>query len=205
MRSRTLVKPRKIPRQKRAHATVDVIVEAATRICRERGYAATNVNEVARVAGVSVGSLYQYFPSKEALVAEIARRFGARMTAVFQDGVAELAFLPLADAVHGIVRLLLTAFAVDPQLRRVLDDVPTAVLALDVPGFDEMLAEAFTGYFAFHAKSLRPTNHRLAARVLMTAVESVALKMTLDRYEGTDPDEVERELAALVLGYLVRA
>ena len=69
MARRGTVEPRKIPRQKRAQQTVDAIVVAATRICRTQGYDATNVNEVARVAGVSVGSLYQYFPSKEALIA----------------------------------------------------------------------------------------------------------------------------------------
>jgi AcrR family transcriptional regulator len=197
------VKTRKIPQQKRAQETVDLIVETATHICRERGYEATNVNEVARIAGVSVGSLYQYFPSKELLVTEVARRLGERMTAVFQDGVPELAFLPLEDAVRGIVRRLLLSFAVDPELRRALDAVPTAVLALDVPGFDETLAEALTSYFAFKADSLRPTNHKLAARVLMRALESVAVDLALHGYEGTDREEVERELSALVLGYLL--
>src|SRR5262249_24808562 len=129
---RSTADPRKIPLQKRARETVDAIVEAATRICREQGYASTNVNEVARVAGVSVGSLYQYFPSKEALVSEVARRLGQRMLDACQGpdagvdgapqegGIADLAFLPLRDAATGIVRRSLTAFQVDPHLRRAL-------------------------------------------------------------------------------------
>src|SRR5262249_17816230 len=158
------------------------IVEAATRICRDCGYEAMNVNEVARIAGVSVGSLYQYFPSKEALVAEVARRLGERMVEVFQENIAELAFLPLTEAVAGIVHRLLAAFAVDPGLRRALDDLPTAVKAIDVPGFDEMLTDAITAYLTFHGESFRPKNQRLAARILMTAVESVALRLMLDRF-----------------------
>jgi AcrR family transcriptional regulator len=78
-------KPRKSPSQSRSKDTVDAIVAAATRILRERGYAQTNVNRVAERAGVSVGSLYQYFPSKEALVAEVARRHSTRMIDAFQD------------------------------------------------------------------------------------------------------------------------
>jgi AcrR family transcriptional regulator len=202
MPRRTPVEPRKTPKQRRAQDTVDAIVEAATRICREQGYEATNVNEVARVAGVSVGSLYQYFPSKEALVAEIGRRLGVKMLDVFQEGIAELAFVPLEQAVAGIIKNLIAAFAVDPPLRNALAEVPSAVRAIDVPDFDDMLADALTAYFEFHRDTIRPTNHRLAARLLQTAVEPVALRVTLDGFEGTDRDEVERELAALVLGYL---
>jgi AcrR family transcriptional regulator len=202
---RSTADPRKIPQQKRARETVDAIVEAATRICREQGYAATNVNEVARVAGVSVGSLYQYFPSKEALVAEVGRRLGQRMLDAFhgpEGGIADLAFVPLPEAVQGIVRRSLTAFRVDPELRRAIADVPAAERAIDVPEFDAILAEALAAYFAFHARTIRPTNHHLAARVLMTAVESVSVRMTLEDYDGTSPAEVEGELTALVLGYL---
>jgi AcrR family transcriptional regulator len=204
MAGKSAVKPRKIPRQKRAQATVDVILEAATRICRQRGYEATNVNEVAKVAGVSVGSLYQYFPSKEALVAELGRRLGQRMLDVFTEDLPTLAFLPLDEAVTGIVRRLGAALAVDPELRRALAEVPSAERAIQVPEFDEMLETAISGYFDYYGDRLRPTNHRLAARILITAVEAVAIDAALSRFKGTDPDEVERELAALVLGYLVK-
>ncbi len=61
-------KPRKIARQSRSEATVTAIIEAATRILRDGGAAALTTNHIARVAGVSVGSLYQYFPNKEAIV-----------------------------------------------------------------------------------------------------------------------------------------
>jgi AcrR family transcriptional regulator len=204
MPRRAQTEPRKIPQQKRAQATVDAIVEAATRICREAGYEATNVNDVARVAGVSVGSLYQYFPSKEALVAEVGRRLGLRMLEVFRDGLTELAFLPLEDAVLGVVRNLIAAFGVDPALRRALSDVPSAVRAIQAPDFDDELTEMLVGYFDFHRDRFRPTNHRLAAKILQTAVEPVALKLTLEGFRDTDSEEAERELAALIVGYLRR-
>jgi len=205
MPRRNTVEPRKTPKQRRSQETVDAIVEAATRICRDQGYDATNVNEVARVAGVSIGSLYQYFPSKEALVAEIGRRLGVKMLDVFQDGLADLAFLPLEDAVSGMVKRIIAAFAVDPALRRALADVPSAVRAIDVPDFDDMLTEALTAYFAFHRDTIRPTNHRLAARLLQTAVEPVALRFAIvDGFAGAEREEAEKELAALILGYLTK-
>jgi len=68
------IEPRKQPRQARSVVTVDAILEAAALILQERGLPTLNTNDVARRAGVSIGSLYQYFPTKEAILAEIIRR-----------------------------------------------------------------------------------------------------------------------------------
>ena len=56
--------PRKRPRQERAKATVETILEASARILVKRGFDGFTTNEVATAAGVSIGSLYQYFPNK---------------------------------------------------------------------------------------------------------------------------------------------
>ena len=66
--------PRKKPRQSRSQATVDVILDAAARIFVETGFAAATTNAIAERAGVSVGSLYQYFPNKLALLAALKER-----------------------------------------------------------------------------------------------------------------------------------
>src|SRR6185436_592878 len=63
--------PRKRPKQARSQQTVDALLEATARVLGARGFEGATTNEIARVAGVSVGSLYQYFPSKEALVAAL--------------------------------------------------------------------------------------------------------------------------------------
>jgi AcrR family transcriptional regulator len=194
--------PRKIPRQKRAVATVDAIVESAARILRERGYEATSVNEVARRAGVSVGSLYQYFPSKEALVGEVGRRHAQRTIDVFCSGFGALAHLPPSEAVRGVVRQLLRAFSIDPALRRALAGEPAVVAAMETPEFDALLAEAIGGYLAFHRAHMRPTNLPLAVRIVMIAVESVGGQLTLDERSPAERAEIESELATLVLRYL---
>ena len=65
--------PRKTPRQARARATAEALVEAAARIMETEGRAALTTNRIAERAGASVGSLYQYFPNREAIVAALAR------------------------------------------------------------------------------------------------------------------------------------
>lgn len=65
---------RKIPRQARAEATVEAVLEAAAQLLVSQGYDQTSTNQIAEHAGVSIGSLYEYFPGKEAVFAEIRRR-----------------------------------------------------------------------------------------------------------------------------------
>src|SRR5258708_22186871 len=63
--------PRKSASQERSRLTVDALLEATTRVLIKEGYDRASTNRIAEVAGVSIGSLYQYFPSKEALVAAV--------------------------------------------------------------------------------------------------------------------------------------
>jgi AcrR family transcriptional regulator len=66
--------PRKSPSQERSRQTVERILDAAARIFHEQGYAGATTNDIADEAGVSVGSLYQYFPNKDALLVALTQR-----------------------------------------------------------------------------------------------------------------------------------
>ncbi len=87
-RKRLLTKsiaPRKSPQQTRAESTVAVIVEAAARILERRGFEGFNTNAVAAKAGVSIGSLYQYFPNKDALLSALIAREAAPLLQVEKE------------------------------------------------------------------------------------------------------------------------
>lgn len=84
-----LLKPRKNASQARSRQTVEVILEAAAHLLDHGGYARLNTNAIAVRAGVSIGSLYQYFPNKEAICAELARRYLRRQTEAFADNLAD--------------------------------------------------------------------------------------------------------------------
>src|SRR3954470_19031614 len=66
--------PKKAPTQERSQATYDSLLEAAARLLEKHGYAALTTNHVARAAGVAIGSLYEYFATKDAIVAEVVRK-----------------------------------------------------------------------------------------------------------------------------------
>ncbi len=93
---------RKSPQQKRATATLEAIVEAAAHILREGGAEALTTNAIAARAGVSIGSLYQYFPNKQAIVrAMIAREFklaeAIRPATIDGDGATEEVVRAIVD------------------------------------------------------------------------------------------------------------
>jgi AcrR family transcriptional regulator len=83
--------PRKRPAQRRSAETVDRILDAAARLFDERGYRGTTTNHVAEAAGISVGSLYQYFPNKDSLLVALAERHLAETAEAFGARLAELA------------------------------------------------------------------------------------------------------------------
>ena len=98
-------KPRKSPTQRRSVDTVDTILEAAVRVLRRDGYAGLTTRRVAEVAGVSVGSLYQYFPNRQAIVADLVRR---RVTAFI--AAVEAADIPAGADIRKAVVAMMTAF-----------------------------------------------------------------------------------------------
>jgi AcrR family transcriptional regulator len=115
--------PRKSPRQRRSQATVEAIVEAAARILETDGPAGFNTNAVARCAGVSVGSLYQYFPSKQALVAELSRRNAEAALAGLARAAEGTRGLPLAERLRAFVAFAIGQQGARPRLSRVLDQL----------------------------------------------------------------------------------
>src|SRR5271154_4150665 len=84
------LQPRKLPRQPRSEATVDAILLAAAQVFERHGYAAGTTNRIAERAGVSIGTLYQYFPNKDAILVALARDHLAEGTAALQPSLEAL-------------------------------------------------------------------------------------------------------------------
>src|SRR5215468_11850194 len=95
--------PRKSASQERSRLTVNTILEATTRVLVKEGYDKASTNKIAAVAGVSIGSLYQYFPSKEALVAAVIDRHTHELTQVVREGLIKVAARSIEVAAHELV------------------------------------------------------------------------------------------------------
>ena len=104
------LKPRKSPVQRRSAQTVEAVLEAAARILETRGLAACTTNAVAERAGVSIGSLYQYFPNRDALTVALIERETAQL-------MADVASASMLEHSRGCVLAMVHA-AVAHQMRR---------------------------------------------------------------------------------------
>ncbi len=166
--------PRKIPRQERSRRLVARVLDEAARLFSERGYQETTTNHVAEAAGVSVGSLYQYFPNKDALVVAVAERH--LDDAAQQMGELLPALRTEAPDLADLCRTLVTAVAElndDPQLDELLWRAPRTA-ALDAR-LDE-LGEMIVAELVWHLQRLGDDTARVEtrARILVASVEACA-------------------------------
>jgi AcrR family transcriptional regulator len=92
--------PKKRPSQRRSQETFDALVEACTWLLPRRGYAGTTTNRVAERAGVNIASLYEYFPGKDAIVAQVAERLVQRVLARLAAGAERVLAAGEKDAVR---------------------------------------------------------------------------------------------------------
>jgi AcrR family transcriptional regulator len=119
--------PRKAPSQARARETVKAIMQAAAELIAARGYAAATTNKIAERAGVSIGSLYQYFPNKTAILVRLLEEHIEGVRPVVDRSIQELqdTEIPFDDAVRRLFRRLVEAHSDNPRLNRVLvEEVP---------------------------------------------------------------------------------
>ncbi len=197
--------PRKAPTQKRSRATVDAIVDATARVLVRDGYDALSTNRVAREAGVSVGSLYQYFPGKEALVAAVMERHASRM----QENIAErMASAPPAATAEEVatemIRAMLAAQQAEPRLHRALVEQVPRIGALrrlhELFGNYERLVAAWLGE---HRDRIEVDDPETAAFVLVAAIEGLVNRSMLERPDLVSSGKIEQHILRVVLAYVV--
>jgi len=199
--------PRKKASQERSRATVDALVEATARILVREGFDKASTNRIAAVAGVSVGSLYQYFPGKEALVAAVIERHRQQIMQTVRGELALAASQPIKRGVRTLVAVAVKAHRVDPKLHRVLaEQIPRVGRLEQVTTFDRENHAIFRAYLESHRQAIRAVDLGLAAFVCVTSIEALThtavLNDELDSDEATEAliDEATR----LVVGYLMR-
>jgi AcrR family transcriptional regulator len=197
--------PRKSASQKRSRATVDALLEATARILIREGFDKASTNHIAAVAGVSVGSLYQYFPSKEALVAAVIDRHSQEIMQTVRGELAEAVNLPIDEAVRKLVAVAVKAHRIDPKLHHVLaEQIPRVGRLENAATFNRQNYSLFADYLERHRDEIRPVDLGLAAFVCVTSIEALTHTAVLHRKVVSDEavEELVEEATRLVVGYL---
>ncbi|MFO0661883.1 MAG: TetR/AcrR family transcriptional regulator [Polyangiaceae bacterium] len=197
--------PRKQPTQSRSQATVEAILSATARILVRDGYEHASTNRVAEEAGVSVGSLYQYFPGKEALVAALIDVHRAKIMDLLRSKLAEVADESPRVATRALVSALVDAHAIEPKLHRVFAEQLPRVgrLRQRIEDVQVTACEMVRPYLELHRDKVRPRDLDLATFVVVHTVEALAHSGIVDAAPPIDRETLTDEITDIVIRYLV--
>ncbi len=196
------LQPKKWPRQARSQTTFDRILAACARLLEERDLASVTTNHVATRAGVSIGTLYEFFPNRDAIVAVLARRRLADLRTRVEDALATAALLDPWDAARFVLGRIVDEVARERRLFRVL--LREAPFLRDEPEIRRAIGALFGLGRLRGARGAAAHPHRIDAgllgRVLASAVVEIALSDAGERDRRAVTDELARVAFRLALG-----
>jgi AcrR family transcriptional regulator len=193
---------RRRPQQRRAQQTYDAVLDAVIRLLKREGFAALTTNRIAEVAGVSIGSVYQYFPHKRAIFAALHQRHIDQIDRLIATTLVAHAAAPLDDLVRALIETMVDAHTTDPEL--------FALLASEVPhraggtrDFATRLHGAFRLAISARAHQLKKTRDLdKLVFVVTNLVDSLSHAAALRRPRAISLPEAKAEITRAVLAYL---
>ena len=195
---------RKLPIQSRAKFTSDVILEAAEIIILQEGYDKANTNYIAEKAGVSIGSLYQYYPSKDAIISALIEQIVSRISNGTRQIILESIDLNFAQASRNVFEYLMNNFRDNKLLLYKLPKFTPLLTDLTI----NLSVEKFThstnrSLFEQHRGEFSVGNLEQALIVLEIAVLSNMRRYILENPAGMSDDEFIDAMVRLSTGYLM--
>jgi AcrR family transcriptional regulator len=196
--------PRVVPQRTPGKRIVEAILQSAMDVLSRDGFRRLTTNRIAQFAGVSIGSVYQYFPDKHAIVAALGRELEQKALRLFRSAVADSSARPIADISKTIVSgLAHESFGKRAVRREILQRVPRAWLEEASQQVDATVAAELAGLLASRT-DVRAGDPELMAFVVMHAVEAVLEAAVLRRPELLNDEAFLNEVTALAVNYLQR-
>jgi AcrR family transcriptional regulator len=199
---------RKPPRQDRSKTTVETILEAAIDLLGTKGYARTSTNRIAARAGVSVGSLYQYFPHKDAIVAAIFERHAQGIERVVTEAMIDLRRedVPVREAIRRMLEAFRALHDADPRLARAVDpDLDGRRQIADVVRRREQRFRDELAHVLASRSDVRRGNPAVMASLLYEIVEAVTSAIMHGDARRFDFDEALAEAIEAICRYIEKA
>ncbi|WP_026736242.1 TetR/AcrR family transcriptional regulator [Fischerella sp. PCC 9605] len=204
-RKRSII-PRKLPQQDRSRMTVEAILEATTHILTEEGYDKANTNRIAERAGISIGSLYQYFPNKESLMAALMEQHSNEIAALVESKLQNLFDVPPEVAIPELIRAVIAAHTINPCLHQVLnEEIPRSERPQHMQKADERITELLRAYLTRWRDRIYPKNLDMTVFILSRTVESLCHSAVIEHPSFVSNSQFEQEVSNLLLLYLTGA
>jgi AcrR family transcriptional regulator len=175
-------------------------LQAATDILIRQGASRLTTNRIAERAGVNIASLYQYFPGKHAIIAELRRRHGAEARAAVRRVLIERRGGDLEATVRALVSMGVTAHAVSPELHRIFTEELPPLRYADVSAADAPLVAEFRALLTRSARGLRDPD--LTMWMVATVANAVLHRAVVERPDELSNGSIADELVTLLARYL---
>ena len=200
--AKTDTKPlKRSAKQARAKATVEAILEASAQILSREGLGKLNTNAIARRAGVSVGSVYEYFSNKREIIDALLDRHLAQGEAALLEGAAVLAEDPSPDdVIEALVAGAVRLHQNDPDLHRVLSSQIELTEAQQ-----ERIDALRTGLIQAITSALTPSvpDPKIKATILVDTADALAHRWIVDEVGSLiAPEHLSREMTRMLSAYV---
>lgn len=181
---------------------VERILAAGRQVLIDRGYDGATTNRIAEVAGISPGSLYQYFPNKDTIIAAIIDDYTDHvLRTVTTRLVAQVGQPEDIGSLREVIAILLDAMMDQPEmLRALIEHTPRLGLGSKIADFEQRVGELAIAHLRMRPEPTRHADTRVW--IAVRAVEHLTIRYVLDR-PAIDHDEFLDELAALTSSYVM--
>ena len=157
------------------------------------------------MAGVSIGSLYQYFPGKEALVTALVARHNREMLELLRGAMATVATLRVGEAVRLLVAAMIEAHRIDPELHRIFDEqVPRMGQLAGIEAIEQETFALVRAFFDARRDEITVRDLDTATYICVTSVETLTHDFVIRRPDASAAEQAEMagEITRLLVGYL---
>jgi len=208
------LEPRKAPSQERSRAKVEQILQATHQLLESQGLEKLTTNAIAKQAGMSVGSLYQYFPNKEAILADVfeqqIRQYTDTAAERFEE-IDRLSRISLGETLAAIVDMevdrCLMLYQMDPDFYRAYQhsyDIHRRINELTISLSNPAWEEWFPQFLALHRDKLRGDDIDLLSRIASHTLSGVLVSTVSEEPELLQKEGFKQELFELLRGYLCK-
>jgi len=198
--------PLKSPKQRRSRVTYDAILEAATQLLIEKGYAATTTNHIAKRAGTSIGSLYQYFPSKEAIAVELLQRHIVDAPAYLESHTSSHSHKNQrtpAEMITCFIEAACDHHAENPALHKVLEEeIPQPAHIREAIRRNEDYYTEVLGTWIEQQHPLQVSDITVAAKLVFYMIKSMTHWYILNQQAEIEQKVFVDELTFMITRYL---
>ena len=204
MKKKKPLNPRKKPVQKRSQETVAAILEAAAQVFSRNGYAATTTDRIARRAGVSIGSLYQYFPNKDAILLGLVERHIEESQSFVTEKREEIegAGQVGPEMIGSLVEAAIALHSLDPALHRVLfEEAPRTRATIRRIKETEDATVGMVATLLGDNPGIRLQNAPVGARMIFTTIEVLTHWYVLYGNKEIDQEDFVNELTDMLNRY----